>query len=64
MRIAPELWPLFEAVYGAAQAPTWWMRWRLFFLSCAELFAFDGGECWRVSHYLFERRHPAAEAAS
>ena len=53
------LWPLFESVYGAGQAATWWMRWRLFFLSCAELFAWDGGECWRVSHYLFEPRHPA-----
>ena len=50
------LWPLFETVYGAAQAATWWMRWRLFFLSCAELFAYEGGECWRVSHYLFEAR--------
>ncbi len=48
--------PLFESVYGAEQAATWWMRWRLFFLSCAELFAYEGGECWRVSHYLFESR--------
>jgi len=51
-----ELMPLFEAVYGRADAATWWTRWRLFFLSCAELFAFDGGTCWWVSHYLFERR--------
>ena len=50
------LWPIFEATYGAANAATWWMRWRLFFLSCAELFGYDGGECWRVSHYLFEPR--------
>jgi cyclopropane-fatty-acyl-phospholipid synthase len=54
------LGPLFESVYGAEQAATWWMRWRLFFLSCAELFAWDGGECWRVSHYLFESRHAPA----
>lgn len=50
------LWPLFESVYGRDQAATWWMRWRLFFMSCAELFAFDDGECWRVSHYLYESR--------
>jgi cyclopropane-fatty-acyl-phospholipid synthase len=50
------LWPLFEATYGRENAATWWTRWRLFFLSCAELFAFEGGACWWVSHYLFERR--------
>jgi cyclopropane-fatty-acyl-phospholipid synthase len=51
-----DLMPLFESVYGRADAATWWMRWRLFFLSCAELFAFDGGACWWVSHYLFAPR--------
>ena len=50
------LWPLFESTYGAGRAATWWMRWRLFFLSVAELFAFEGGNCWYVSHYLFEKR--------
>ncbi len=27
-------------------------RWRIFFLSCAELFGFDGGNEWLVSHVL------------
>jgi cyclopropane-fatty-acyl-phospholipid synthase len=49
------LWPLFEHTYGA-QAGVWWVRWRLFFMSCAELFGFDAGQQWWVSHYLFERR--------
>jgi len=44
-----------ERAYGA-QAELWWGRWRLFFLSCAELFGYDGGTRWWVSHYLFERR--------
>ncbi len=52
------LMPLFEATYGA-DAAVWWMRWRLFFLSCAELFGFDGGRQWWVSHYLFEPRAAA-----
>ena len=49
------LWPLFETTYGA-DAALWWMRWRLFFMSVAELFGHDGGRQWWVSHYLFERR--------
>jgi len=49
------IWPILEATYGA-EAQVWWMRWRLFFMSCAELFGYDGGQQWWVSHYLFERR--------
>lgn len=50
------LMPLFTQVYGAEQADIWWMRWRLFFLSVAELFGHDQGAQWWVSHYLFEPR--------
>lgn len=50
------LWPLFERTYGTEHAPTWWVRWRLFFMSCAELFGHADGQQWWVSHYLFERR--------
>ena len=49
------LWPLFERTYGA-DAAVWWQRWRLFFMSVAELFGFEDGQQWWVSHYLFERR--------
>ncbi len=49
------LMPLFKATYGD-DADVWWIRWRLFFMSVAELFGFDGGQRWWVSHYLFERR--------
>ena len=31
--------------------------WRLFYLACAEMFAYKGGEEWGVSHYVFERTH-------
>ena len=49
------LMPLFATIYGA-DAAVWWMRWRLFFMSVAELFGHAGGRQWGVSHYLFEGR--------
>jgi cyclopropane-fatty-acyl-phospholipid synthase len=45
-----------EQAYGAEHASQWWMRWRLFFMSCAELFRYDGGRQWWVAHYLFGAR--------
>lgn len=50
------LMPLFRATYGPADAVRWWHQWRVFFLACAELFAYRGGEEWGVSHYLFARQ--------
>lgn len=50
-----ELQPLFCAIYGSAAA-VWWVRWRLFFMAVAELFGFDRGQQWWVSHYLLEKR--------
>ena len=49
------LMPLFEQTYGREQAGVWWTRWRLFFMSVAELFGYDGGQQWWVSHYLFDK---------
>ena len=51
-----ELWALFESVYGKDFAPLWWRRWRVFFMACAELFGYDNGQQWWVSHYLFSKR--------
>jgi cyclopropane-fatty-acyl-phospholipid synthase len=50
------LMPLFKEAYGSEQAGVWFARWRLFFLSVEELFAYADGGQWWVSHYLFERR--------
>ena len=51
-----EIMPLLERTYGKDQAVRWWVYWRLFFMACAELFGYNGGEEWMVSHYLFENR--------
>lgn len=47
---------LFAATYGAAEVERWVARWRMFFMACSELFAFNGGDEWFVSHYLFAPR--------
>jgi len=44
---------ILEKTYGAEHAKLWWMRWRVFFMACAELFGYDSGRQWQVGHYLF-----------
>jgi cyclopropane-fatty-acyl-phospholipid synthase len=47
--------PILEETYGRDQADRWRMRWRIFFMACEELFAYNGGSEWYVSHYLLKR---------
>jgi cyclopropane-fatty-acyl-phospholipid synthase len=47
---------LFSRVYGPKESSRWIQRWRMFFMACAELFAFRNGTEWGVSHYLFARK--------
>ena len=50
-----ELVPILAATYGAGQATRWWVYWRVFFMSCAELWGYNEGREWIVSHYLFQK---------
>jgi len=55
--------PILAQTYGSAKARLWFQRWRMFFMSCAELWAFRAGREWHVAHYLFRaRRDDAADA--
>jgi cyclopropane-fatty-acyl-phospholipid synthase len=46
---------LFKSTYGN-ESVEWFNRWRVFFMSCAELFGYEKGAQWGVSHYLFNKK--------
>ncbi|MFQ6335003.1 SAM-dependent methyltransferase [Methylophilus sp. 3sh_L] len=50
------LTPVLESIYSKAEAEMWRQRWRIFFMACAELFGYNHGQTWWVSHYLFSKR--------
>ena len=47
--------PILEQVYGRKERNIWFQRWRIFFMACAELFAYKRGSQWLVAHYLLAR---------
>ena len=56
-----ETMEIFAGNYGGArsnpkaQALKWFVYWRVFFMACAELWAWNRGNEWMVSHYLFQK---------
>ena len=50
-----EVMSVLTAAYGARDAARWHQRWRMFWMSCAELFGYDGGREWLVAHYRFSK---------
>jgi cyclopropane-fatty-acyl-phospholipid synthase len=55
-----EILPLFRKTYGTGAETRWWAYWRVFFMSCAELWGYRGGGEWGVNHYLFRKAGPHA----
>lgn len=51
-----QITPVLAKIYGASEVELWRNRWRIFFMACAELFGYNNGQEWWVSHYLFERQ--------
>lgn len=43
---------IFRECYGK-DAKLWFQRWRMFYMACSELFAYNKGREWPVMHYRF-----------
>jgi cyclopropane-fatty-acyl-phospholipid synthase len=50
----PKIMEIMNQVYGN-EALKRWVYWRIFFMSCAELWGYNKGKEWMVSHYLFRK---------
>jgi len=56
-----EILDLFRRTYAhglsgreaRTEARRWFVRWRVFFMACAELWGYGRGQEWMVSHFLF-----------
>ncbi|MFP4069503.1 MAG: SAM-dependent methyltransferase [Opitutales bacterium] len=47
-----EVMAVFKDCYGR-DARLWFQRWRIFYMACSELFAFNQGKEWKVVHHRF-----------
>ncbi len=59
-RAKRDIMNIFADVYGPSQALRWFHRWRIFFMACEELFGYQNGSEWGVSHYLFANKRQAS----
>lgn len=54
---------IFQDTYGA-NWKQWRQRWRMFYMACAELFGFDNGDQWFVTHYRFQKPAKSTSGAA
>jgi cyclopropane-fatty-acyl-phospholipid synthase len=47
---------IFKYHYGEKKATKWFNFWRVFFMSCEELFCYKSGNEWFVTHYLLTKK--------
>ncbi len=59
---ADAIMQILRPVYGD-KAKIWYQRWRMFWMACAELFAYNDGEEWLVGHYIFAKQKTNATAS-
>ena len=45
--------PCLQKTYGKSNGLKWFVRWRLFYLACSELFNYNHVNEWGVCHYVF-----------
>ena len=50
-----EILSLFERSYSSIMAKRKFHFWRLFYIACAEIFGYEDGNEWVVSHHLFKK---------
>jgi len=62
--VGPDLLDLFAATLGRQEAGRRLQRWRMFFMACAVLFNYRGGDEWFVSHYLLSKARTSAPATA
>ncbi|MGB0453708.1 MAG: SAM-dependent methyltransferase [Bacteriovoracaceae bacterium] len=48
-----EILEIFKSHYPKGEERKWFNYWRVFFMSCEELWKFNKGDEWFVGHYLF-----------
>ncbi len=53
-----EVMAVLQQAYGRDGAALWAQRWRMFWMSCAELFGYQQGLQWLVAHYRFAKEAP------
>lgn len=51
-----EVLKIFTTCYGK-DAKRWLQRWRMFYMACSELFAYNEGTEWFVMHYRFAKQN-------